>query len=261
VHNIVTISFDKLDGLSDVDRAALRSKNIDSAEQFWSAMSNDPDLISGLGLPDVDAQKRVTTTLARLAQSESKAITSSWFAGHIPDFVVLAIFLSIMAAIVLVDRSPEVVIARNNVGPFHVITRADVEIRNARDNTAAEAVVNRVIGRYATQEIAKGGKVDPSKLSAGTRLSNELDGLRVFTLKLQPTSVLAGIKPPAKVGIILSPRTKEDDKKAPIHQVYVLDIRSASDGIWVVVAGTEAETQELSADLSAGQLIAVGPSE
>lgn len=257
----MTISIDKVKALSESDRSALKSKDIDCAEQLWSAMADDPGLIGNLGLPDIDAQKRVTKTLASLAKTESKTITSSWFASHIPDFIVLAMCLLIIAAIVFVDRSPQVLIARNDVGPFHVITTSDVEIRNGRDDTASEAVINGVVGRYATEEIAKGAKVDASKLSAGTRLSNELDGLRVFALKLQPTSVLAGIKPPYKLGIILSPRTKEDDKKATVHQIYVLDCRSAPDGIWVVVAGTEAETQELSADLSLGQLIAVGPAQ
>jgi hypothetical protein len=257
----VTISIDKVKALSESDRSALKSKDIDCAEQFWSAMADDPGLIGNLGLPDIDAQKRVTKTLAGLAKSESKTITSSWFASHIPDFVALVTVLLIIAAIVFVDRSPQSVIAKNDLGPFHVITRSDIEVRNARDITAAETAINDIVGRYATEQIAKGAKVDASKLSAGAHLSKELDGLRVLTLKLQSTSVLAGIKPPVKLGIILSPRTREDDKKAPIHQIYVLDFHSAPDGIWVVVAGTEAETQELSADLSLGQLIAVGPAQ
>ena len=257
----MTLAIDKIEGLSDSDRRVLRSNGINCAERFWAAMANDPSLITDLGFPNVDAEKRVTTLLAQLAESESKSLTSSWAAKHIPDCVALATCLLIIAAIVFVDRSPQSVIAKSDLGPFHVIASSDIEVRNARDNTAAETVINDTVGRYATEQIAKGAKVDASKLSAGTHLSKELDGLRVLTLKLQSTSVLAGIKPPVKLGIIFSPRTKEDDKKASIHQIYVLDYRSAPDGIWVVIAGTDAETQELSADLSLGQLIAVGPAQ
>jgi len=67
----VTISIDKVKALSESDRSALKSKDIDCAEQLWSAMADDPGLIGNLGLPDIDAQKRVTKTLASLAKTES----------------------------------------------------------------------------------------------------------------------------------------------------------------------------------------------
>lgn len=257
----MTTAIDKVGGLSDSDRQMLRSHCIERAQQLWLAIADDPAVIAHLGLADVDAQKRVATSLARLAQRESRTITRNWFPSHIPDLVVMTILLCMIGAIVFVDRSPQALIARSNLSPFHVITKTDIKVHNAYDNRTATDAINGILGRYTTEALTKGDKINLSKLSDGVRLSNELAGLRVLTVKLQPTSVLSGVKPPVKLGIVLSPRTNADDKQLPIHRVFVLDYRSAPDGIWVVLAVTEAETQEISAELSTGQLIAVGPVE
>ena len=252
-------SIDKIEGLCAPDRATLMSKQISCAEQFWTAISDNPGLIDALSLPDLAAKKRVATAFAALAEQQARSETKNWFVIHIPDLLIVVILSLFAVAVMFVDRAPQVVTARAGLAPFHVIAGTDVEVLNAADAAHATNALSEVTGRYATEQIAKGAVIEASKLSSGTRLSNELDGLRIFNVKLQPTSILENIKPPAKLGVILSPRAKDDANKVLIHEVYILEFHSVPDGVSAVVAGTDNEIQQLSTLLSLGQLIAVGP--
>jgi hypothetical protein len=244
---------DKIRGLCIADRTALRSKQINSAQEFWKAMANDPRLLDGLGLPDEAARKRVATSLAALAKKQSESVTKGWFAIHTPALAVVAAVLLLVAAVVFRDRSPELV-AREGFGAFHVITASDVEGGSA--GTQAQKALSKVIGRYATQPTAKGASIDPSKLSPGPPLSRELDGLRIFSIKLQATPLLENIRPPTKLAIILA-HVKDNESSVVIHDVYVLDLHLVPDGVWAVVAATDCETEQISSLLSQGAWSAV----
>lgn len=260
-------SIDKIQGLSDVDRKTLRSENINCAEQFWAKISDNPRLIDTLSLPDLAAKQRVAIAFAGLAKKQSESDTKPSLVIHLPDLLIVVVLSLLAVALTFVDRAPpqvvrapaQVVTARDGLAPFHIIAQSDVEVRNAADEVRARSALNEVTGRYATEQIVKGAVIDPSKLSTGARLSNELDGLRIFNVKLQPTSILANINPPIKLGVILSPRAKDDANKVWVHEVYLLDFHILPDGVSAVVAATDNETQQLSTSLSLGQLIAVGP--
>jgi hypothetical protein len=173
-------------------------------------------------------------------------------------FVVLVTV--IVAAIIWVDRQPKpVVVAVNPIAPFHIIDAIDVNVRNAANTTIARREQASVLGRYSTQQIPKGAALEATKLSSGMSLGNELDGLDIFTLRIRPTSILAGRQPPFRLGIFLSPSSTENRGKAQLFSVYLLDSRPEGDNLSVVIAATKDDSATLLSVRSAGDLIALAP--
>jgi len=106
--------------------------------------------------------------------------------------------------------------------------------------------------------VASGEILDSAKLSSGPRLADELNGLRIFTVRIRPTSVLSGVKPLIKLDLFFSPHSREDQGKAQLFSVYVLDFRSDGDNVSVVAAAAEDDVKKLLSVISEGDLIAVG---
>jgi hypothetical protein len=266
-HTRTKCALRKVNLLSGEDRDALRTHGIESAEDFYARMAGNPSLIDSLGLPDADAKKRVVEAMATFAGTRSESITRHPLVEHIPDVIVVVVVLLAAYSLLLLDRTPArpkmaqqvVVTAPKGLPAFRVIRESDVGVRDTAKSSTAIASVDAVLGRYATERLAEGTIIDQAKLSSGPRLSNELDGLRVFAVKLQSSPLLVNLKPPVKVGIMPSPREKYAGSQPSIYDVYILEMRPLSDGVSAVVATSEAHSRHLALFLGRADLIAVGP--
>jgi len=254
----------EVEGLLGQDRIALGTQNLSSTAKVWKALARDEGLLDTLGL-DANGKARVRSALGAQAQKESGSITGNRFLSHLPDLVVIGVIGSILLALLLahyqrVGQSAKLVVAAAKpIAPFHVIDATDLEVRHAADLAAAKQATSLYIGRYPTAQVLAGAGLDSAKLSSGKRLTRELNGLRIFAVKIRSTALLAGVPPPFKLDLFLSPHTLEDRGWSRPFGVYVLDVKPEGDSLAAVVATTgEASTTLLSA-LLAGDLVAVGP--
>ncbi|GEM_PF-5108422 len=250
----------RIKGLTPEDHAILIGRALSNSQKIWKALEQNPGLVNSLGLPDDAAKDRVRRALGARAKKESESIMGNRFIDHIPDLLFVALVTVIVAAIIRVDRRHKpVVVALKPIAPFHVIDATDVKVRYAADSVTARREQDSVLGRYSTQQIRSGAVVKAAKLSSGVSLGNELDGLDIFTLRVRPTSILAGRQPPFRLGVFLSPSSTENRGKAQLFSVYLLDSRPEGDNLSVVIAATKDDAATLLSVRSAGDLIAVGP--
>lgn len=239
------------------DRTALTNHHLPSTAEIWKGLAADAGLIDSLGLPNA-AKTRMLGALSAEAKRQSRSITKGKISSHMPDLILGIALVTLIVAAVFINRSPEV-LAEKPLLPFHVVNAKDVEVRSAPDNAKTNAALAKYIGRYPSAEVASGEALDSSKLNSGPALRDELNGLRIFTVKLRPTSVLSGVKPPIKLDLFFSPHAREDQGKAQLFRVYILDFRSDGDNSSVVVAAAEDDAKKLLSVISQGDLIAVGP--
>lgn len=248
----------RVEGLLPADRAALADKQLSSTQKIWTALANNQGLIDTLGLPD-DAKTRVRGALAAQARKESRSITRNRLANHLPDLIVAAFLGVVIIAMAYVDRRPQqVVIAAKAIAPFHVINATDIEVRHALDPAAEKLATSKYVGRYSKTQVSIGESMESVSLSSGMRLTNELNGLRIFAVKIRPAPALTGVPNPFKLDLFLSPHLTDDRGRARLMTVYVLDSRSDGDGLSAVMAATEDDSTTLLSALSAGDLVAAG---
>ncbi|HEY6251514.1 MAG TPA: hypothetical protein VI685_16265 [Candidatus Angelobacter sp.] len=246
----------KIEGLDAADRTALTNHHLPSTEEIWKGLAENAGLIDSFALPAAD-KTRMLRALAAEAKRQSESITKGKIAIHTPDLIVGIAVVALIVGAMLIKRNPQV-IATKPLSPFHVVNTKDVEIRFAADAAKANTALAEYIGRYPTAQVASGEVLDSTRLSSGPPLADELNGLRIFTLKVRPTSVLSGVKPPVKLDLFFSPHSREDQGKAQLFSVYALDFRSDGDNSSVVAAAAEDDAKRLLSVISQGDLIVLG---
>jgi len=247
----------KIEGLEAADRTTLTDHHLPSTEEIWKGLAENAGLIDSFGLPAAD-KTRMLRALGAEAKRQSESITKGKIAVHTPDLIVGIAVVALIVGAMLTNRNPQVV-ATKPLPPFHVVNAKDVEVRFATDEANAKAALAEYVGRYPTAQVASGEVLDSARVSSGPRLAEELSGLRIFTVKIRPTSVLSGVKPPIKLDLFFSPHSREDQGKAQLFSVYVLDFRSDGDNSSVVAAAAEDDAKRLLSVISQGDLIAIGP--
>ena len=245
-------------------RAALESRNLTSTAKVWVALSQNDQLIASLYLGAIDAAE-LQSALAVQAKRESRSITNNLIVRHLADLLAVVAILCLGLTFYLMHRhSPKppdriAVTAAKPMAPFHVISATDLDVRQAANPKAAKDAASRYIGRYPTAEVLAGDRLDAAQLSSGRRLAQELNGLRIFSVKLRPSALLAGVRPPVQVDLFLSPHNLNDRGQSRGFTVYLLDVKPEGDSVAAVIAaGADISTSLLSAPL-AGDLVAVGP--
>jgi len=244
-------SLDKIKGLSFDDKEVLTKAYITSIDRLWSEMAENPRSIDSLPFRSGDDKKRVMIEFATYAKRRSQSVTESFLADHLPDAVILAVLVLLGWSFCSFRHSP-VIKAKDVIPAFHVITAADVLQFDAGPDSSP---LEEIVGRYPTDSIAAETIIDPAKLSQGPRLSNELDGLRILNVKLQPTPLLSGIAPPVKLDLIGPAVTKRDCGNPQIYSVYLLNYRLQPDGLWGVIGTPGSAATAL---VSSSQLFVVG---
>jgi hypothetical protein len=245
-------------------RAALERLNLTSMARVWAALSQDDQLITNLRLGAIDTAE-LQSALAAEATRESRSITSNLFVRHLADFLVALAIVALGLTFYLVHRHSSklpdkmVVSAAKPIAPFQVIVATDLDVRPAGDPKSVKDAASAYIGRYPIAEVLAGDKLNAAQLSSGRRLAQELDGLRIFSVTLRPTALLAGVRPPIQLNLFLSPHNLNDRAWSREFTVYLLDVKPQGDSMAAVIAaGTDISASLLSTQL-AGDLVAVGP--
>ena len=249
----------KIKGFPAPGRAALEGKNLGSTASVWAALSQDDQLIANLGLP-VPETEALRSALATQANKESRSITTNFLVRHLADMLVLAAIAALGLTFYLVHWvSPDKILvsAAKPIEPYQVILATDLAAPPGTDPKAVTEATSEYIGRYPSTQIFAGDKLNAAQLSSGRRLAKELDGLRIFSVKLRPTALLDGVKPPVQLNLFLSPHNLNDKASSQEFPVYLLDVRSRPDGVVAVVAArTDISSSLLSTQL-AGDLVVV----
>jgi hypothetical protein len=269
----------KVGGVDPADLSVLRASKYRTTDDLWSALGKDPEFINNAGLKDAAAQIRLANALAKEATRQARSITSNPFRRHIPDVVIVG--LLVLIVIPLIVRNRDLVLTTKAWLPaYHIIDDSDIQIVNSRGankenstGTTAETnnannrtganstmiVLQPAVGRYAKEQLPAGYRIDPTRLSGGVRLSKQLAGMLVFSLKLQASPILNNVTPPAQLGVYFASSSKNDasSQVQRIHVVYVLDLQKLPDGIMAVIAAPESETRELLSLSTQGQFNAV----
>jgi len=217
-------------------------------------------LVDNLGLPDTQAKVRMAKVLATIAKKRSNQLTQSVFVAHAPDLALIVLVVLILSAVIFVDRTPRVVTAETAIAAFQIIKPSELKVPHA-DSPEGKKLLGEIVGRYPSEQIPQGASIDLSKLSRGARLSRELDGMQIFSIKVQPTSLLNNVIPPIKLGVFFSPSAKNDQGDLHVFTVYLLDVHSLPDAVSCVVAAPVAEAQQLLSSSLQGQFIAIEPSQ
>jgi hypothetical protein len=252
-------------GLSDQDRIALENRNLLSTGMLWKALARNEGLIATLGLDPI-ATTRVRAALSAQAKRESEAMTRNLFVDHLADLIILGLIGAVIAVFVFAEHrrvviaSTPFVVAAKPIDPFHVIDATDLEVhQSAAGDAAKQAAASLYIGRYPMAHVPVGERLDAAKVSSGMRLTHELNGLRIFAVKIRSTSLLTGVPTPFKLDLFLSPHSLDDRGRSQPFAVYVLDLKPEGDSLNAVVASTDDNSMTLLSAQLAGDLVALGP--
>src|ERR1051326_1444689 len=220
-------SLDKIKGLTYDDKETLQKAYISSVEELWAKIPR----IGTLFKP-ADAN-RVMIECAKYAMRRSRFVTGGFLANHFLDFVILVALGLLVGAFGAFHHAPAVK-SQKIIPAFHVINSDDImQFGQGADRDS----LNQILGRYSADAIPAEAVIDPSKLSRGRRLSNQLDGLRILNVTLQPTPLLSGSVPPVRLDLV-GAGTKPDSC-CPVCAVWLLDYRLQPDGLWAVIATSE----------------------
>ena len=208
-----------------------------------------------------NVEERADVVLAR-----AKRLNRTWLRHHLPDMCV-GLLITFMLWGIFHHRSPNkaqisrpVVVSRaSGLAPFEIIRKDDVALGDVAAKSSAFTSVKDVLGRYAIQYIPKDAVLERSLLSTGAPLSNELDRRHILAVKLQPSTIVVGVRPPIIIGLLASPREK-DHSAVLINEVYLLDLHPQADGISAVLAISDSDLRTLSPLISRSDLIAITPS-
>jgi hypothetical protein len=250
--------------LQAADIELINKKGIRSAGDFWKELSADQTLIDHLGLPDEPAMARFASTMAEVADYQSRRLTRSRLKNHLADMVVLVAIGAVLYG-VFRDRRPKLqpaphVTVSNPDGlmPFRVISASDLWIDTGAKNASGAMSINDFVGRYPTSYIAAGTTIDRSKLSLGRKLTTEETAM-VFRVKVQPTSIMKGLEPPFTISLLACSRPKGQESCALVPDIKVLEFLAQADGLSIMIACKREDGARLGSLLGSSDLMATGP--
>ena len=238
--------------LLEPDRQALAALGITTAEQLADRVSQDRQF---LGQFDPAATARILATIAPVVQQRSRSFlvrSRSFTRGTIRNFrfdVLLLLVLSLVVAALFRDLHvappPAPVLAsKDGVLPFHVIASSDLRLSCTSDNLPAKQMQDNFVGHYSFEFLEPCSPIVPKKLSSGKRLDKELNGRSILRLKVQPTSVFAGMHTPFKAILLVAP-TERGTSSLLVNDLFVLDLQKDGDGMSAVVAVLSTEEPTL----------------
>jgi hypothetical protein len=220
----------KIGGMSPAELSVIIQYG--TTTKLWSALSKDPEFIDKLWLQNTAAKIKLTNTLAYEATKQARSIANRPLRAHLPDAVILGVVILVVLSLTFRNRDPvSTANTKTWLPAYHIIDESDVTTRNA-DPTVRKNLVASIIGRYAKEQLPAGTSVDSTMLSKGAHLSKQLAGMRVFSLRLQPSPILNNVTPPAQLGLFFTSSAKNDilPQQQAIHTVYILDLQNHSRG-------------------------------
>jgi len=258
------VPLDPINSLPEPDRLALAVQNVRTADQLTDRVSQDPQFPDQFG----PAAARIRDFVARyryLARQRSEdflrrslPFTEGRIRNHRFDIMVLLAIVFIAFA-VWRDRhttSPpkaSQAVLKSGLPPFHLITTPDLQVSCKSGMAPAQKSLDDLVGRYSLEYLKPCVPIDPKKLSSGPRLSTELHGRTIVRLKLQPTSVFAGMYPPFKAVLMVAPRERGTTSLL-LNDLFVLDLQRDAEGMSAVVAISSADDPTLASFVARSDL-------
>jgi hypothetical protein len=118
---------------------------------------------------------------------------------------------------------------------------------------------HQLSGDYAAESIAKGDILKESQLNSGRTLRDELNDRRIVQVKVQSSAVVAGLKLPAWVELLASPRINVRPSGLILKDVLLLATKTQADTTTAVVALRDCDALRLMPFLGYSDLFVVGP--
>jgi hypothetical protein len=142
------------------------------------------------------------------------------------------------------------------IPPFHVLKLEDMRLDSKKDTPPSATRAGSLVGRYAFTYVPGGSAVDPSRLSLGPLLTTELDGRVLLQLKVQPTSLFAGMNPPFRASLAGLP-TERGATVLLEKDLLVLDLHTDGNGnaMAAIVAVPAADEPTLAGFLGRSELL------
>ncbi len=173
------------------------------------------------------------------------------------DVMLLAALLLAVAALRRDAHTPPPLVAGpHGLQPFHIIQRADLLLKGHADAPPSAKEAADAVGRYSFQFVKAGDGIDARQLSQGDRLTTELKGRVLLGLKIQPTNLFAGMKPPFTASLTGAPSERATTTLFE-KDVIVLDLQTQNDGVAAVLAVPAADQPTLAAFIGRSNLLLV----
>jgi len=225
--------------LTPPDRQALAELNINTADQLTDRVLRDPQFPDQFG----PAAARIRATVIDVVQQRSRnflvrsrSITRGELRKYRFDALLLLLLILVAIALWRDRHAPNPVLAsKNGVLPFHPIVPSDLRLSCDSNNPPEQSILDNFVGRYSFEYLEPCASIIPKKLSSGQRLTIELKSRAILRLKVQPTSVFAGMHPPFKAILMVAPRERGTTTLL-LNDLFVLDLQKETDGMSAIVA-------------------------
>jgi len=251
------------------DRRVLGELGIETPEQLADHFLHDNNFITRFSEPGQDRVRVIVRHVVRQRSAafldRSHSFTDGGVLNYRLDFLIAIAVLLIFAALWRDSRVPSPPVVQKMVAktgglpPFHVIVREDLRLSCETSDLPSPDLSAPFVGRFSNVYLNSCETIDPKKLSAGPALSNELNGRLLLTLKLQQTTLFAGVPPPFKAALMISPR-EHGAMDLLLKDVLVLDLQKGSSDCSAVVAIPSADESTLASFVARSDLLLVeGP--
>lgn len=128
-----------------------------------------------------------------------------------------------------------VVSSQDGLEPFHLVTPSDIYHDCKTKSPLSPQRAAALAGRYPFTHLSQCESLEPSKLSSRPLRQADLANRVLIRLKVQPTALFDGMKPPYKADFMLSPRERGTSALL-LQDVLILDFKKASDETFIVAA-------------------------
>jgi hypothetical protein len=146
--------------------------------------------------------------------------------------------------------------SKNGILPFHLIEIADVRLEGMNDTLPPPERTADVVGRYPFTYVPGGAAINSNQLSSSALSPHELSDRVLVRLKVQATTLFAGMKPPFRASLMGSP-SEHGTTVLLERDVIVLDLQQEGDSMAAVLAVRSADEPMLAAFIARSDLLLV----
>jgi hypothetical protein len=206
---------------------------------------------------------QILTTLRRDSKQlfrRSDLLIDGFWGRYWLDLLLLVAVIMAGAALLRDARTRppqrELIANKNGLVPFHIIAREDLRLAGMGDTPPPEERTGAVVGRYSFTYLAGGAKIDTKQLSSRALSPADMKNRVLMRLKVQATTLFAGMKPPYTASLMGSPA--EHGTAALLEQdLLVLDLQNDGNSMAAVLAVPRSDQPTLAAFIARTDLLLV----
>ena len=206
----------KLEGIHHQEVLNLRRANINSVEDLWERVGEDPDTEIEQVADDVGVEPgRLANLLADEAARGAEQGGDSRLKRHAFD---IALIVGLLVLLTLALRA--LLASADSTTVEQVVVNADADLPAARAIGAKDVIVKKmpqgssdtfnkiedVVGRYPLETVSRGATLGTNQLSTAQLPSTDLQGRQLLTVPVPEEALSTGVRPTARVSVLFSPR-------------------------------------------------------